>query len=162
LSLSKSEAYDSYPFFELLNNVPLSRFFNIKRLQVYGPKCVKQAKKLFKAGYEQKLIQVFHDACKAIVSNAKPEITTQIFYMIVSKMMNAYTGRVVKRYSILQRGGIQCTLALWPALQADGLKGKNKKKPTDVAHVDTPNEEEELNLVVQIDPETIMAVEQEL
>jgi hypothetical protein len=122
-------------------------------LQVYGPKFVKQAKKLFKAGY---------DTCKAIVSDAKPEITTQIFYMIVSKMMNAYTGRVVKRYNILQRGGIQYTLALRPALQADGLKGKNKKKPTEVAHVDTPNEEEELNLVVQIDPETIMAVVQKL
>jgi hypothetical protein len=114
---------------------------------------VKQAKKLFKAGYEQKLIQVFHDDCKTIVSDAKPEIATQIFYMIASKMMNAYTGRVVKRYNILR---IQCTLALRPALQADGLKGKNKNKnkktPTDVAHVDTPNEEEELNLVMQIDP----------
>jgi hypothetical protein len=152
-----------YRFFELLN-VPLNRFINLNRLKAYGPSFVKTAKKYIESGFKANLLAEFQKGCRSIVPNVGPEITTRIFDMIIKKMMNAYTGRVVKEYNRLQRGGVQCTLALRPALQADGLnrtKSTTGKKKL-VEERKEENQEEESNLVQDIDPETIRVVEEEL
>jgi hypothetical protein len=105
-----------YPFFEALVN-QLNQRLNLENLSRHVSRIVKQTEKWLEYAHKQYLLKLFETGCRKCHHTADSDSIATVFAMILSKMIHAYAGRVIKTYNHLRRT-TSTTLAFRAAMQA--------------------------------------------